>query len=73
MDETAFVGVHTGHLGFYADWLPTEVEKLVIAIAKTPFQVVEYPLLEVIIRVNGSKESQYLAMNEATVKVQKVH
>ena len=45
MDETAFVGVHTGHLGFYADWLPTEVEKLVIAIAKTPFQVVEYPLL----------------------------
>ena len=69
MDETAFVGVHTGHLGFYADWLPTEVEKLVIAIAKTPFQVVEYPLLEVIIRyVNGSKESQYLAMNEATVK-----
>ena len=69
MDETAFVGVHTGHLGFYADWLPTEVEKLVIAIAKTPFQVVEYPLLEVIIRyMNGSKESQYLAMNEATVK-----
>ncbi len=31
--------------------------------------MVEYPLLEVIIRyVNGSKESQYLAMNEATVK-----
>ncbi|PGZ96509.1 NAD kinase [Bacillus pseudomycoides] len=69
LDKTAFVGVHTGHLGFYADWLPTEVEKLVIAIAKTPFQVVEYPLLEVIIRyMNGSKESQYLALNEATVK-----
>ncbi|MEI4831426.1 NAD kinase [Bacillus sp. FJAT-53711] len=69
LDKTAFVGVHTGHLGFYADWLPTEVEKLVIAIAKTPFQVVEYPLLEVIIRyMNGNKESQYLALNEATVK-----
>ncbi|ENQ3107523.1 NAD+ kinase [Bacillus sp. 491mf] len=69
LDKTAFVGVHTGHLGFYADWLPTEVEKLVIAIAKTPFQVVEYPLLEVIIRyMNGTKESQYLALNEATVK-----
>ncbi|MFD3447353.1 NAD kinase [Microbacteriaceae bacterium 4G12] len=69
LDKTAFVGVHTGHLGFYADWLPSEVEKLVIAIAKTPFQVVEYPLLEVIIRyVDGSKESQYLALNEATVK-----
>jgi NAD+ kinase len=45
------------------------VEKLVIAIAKTPFQVVEYPLLEVIIRyLDGSKESQHLALNELTVK-----
>ncbi|MFX3624135.1 MAG: NAD kinase [Ectobacillus sp.] len=69
LDKTAFVGVHTGHLGFYADWLPNEVEKLVIAIAKTPFQVVEYPLLEVIVRyLDGRTESQYLALNEATVK-----
>ena len=50
LDKTAFVGVHTGHLGFYADWTPDEIEKLVIALAKTPFQVVEYPLLETIIR-----------------------
>src|SRR3954470_388041 len=69
LDKTAFVGVHTGHLGFYADWVPEEIEKLVIAIAKTPFQVVEYPLLEVIIRYqNGGRESTYLALNESTVK-----
>lgn len=69
LDKTAFVGVHTGHLGFYADWLPDEIEKLVIAIAKTPFQVVEYPLLEVIIRYNdGGRESRNLALNECTVK-----
>ncbi|WP_379969937.1 NAD kinase [Ectobacillus sp. sgz5001026] len=69
LDKTAFVGVHTGHLGFYADWLPSEVEKLVIAVAKTPYHVVEYPLLEVIVRyLDGSKESQYLALNEATVR-----
>ncbi|MBM7693000.1 NAD+ kinase [Peribacillus deserti] len=69
LDKTAFVGVHTGHLGFYADWTPDEVEKLVIAVAKTPFQVVEYPLLEVIIRYqHAGKESRYLALNESTVK-----
>jgi NAD+ kinase len=69
LDKTAFVGVHTGHLGFYADWVPEEVEKLVIAIAKTPYQVIEYPLLEVIIRyINGERESRYLALNECTVK-----
>ncbi|MDQ0174625.1 NAD kinase [Bacillus chungangensis] len=69
LDKTAFVGVHTGHLGFYADWVPSEIEKLVIAIAKTPYQVIEYPLLEVIVRYqHGGKESRYLALNECTVK-----
>ncbi|BBW97066.1 NAD kinase [Geobacillus sp. FSL W8-0032] len=69
LDQTAFVGVHTGHLGFYADWVPEEIEKLVIAIAKTPYQVVEYPLLEVTVRhISGEKETKYLALNECTVK-----
>lgn len=58
LDKTAFVGIHTGHLGFYADWVPEEIEKLVIAIAKTPYQVVEYPLLEVYIRYINGGESQ---------------
>ncbi len=69
IDQTAFVGVHTGHLGFFADWLPDEVEKLVIHIAKTPFQIVEYPLLEVTVRyIDGIDEKRYLAVNECTVK-----
>lgn len=69
LEETAFVGVHTGHLGFFADWMPEELDKLLIHIAKTPFQVVDYPLLEVTIRyIDGAKEKRYLAMNECTVK-----
>lgn len=69
LSETTFVGVHTGHLGFYADWQPNEIEKLVIHIAKTPFKVVEYPLLEVTIRHHGDKKSErYLALNESSVK-----
>lgn len=69
LDHVAFVGIHTGHLGFYADWMPDEVEKLVIAIAKTECKIVEYPLLEVIIYYNErKKEERYLALNEATIK-----
>lgn len=69
LSDTAFVGVHTGHLGFYADWKPEEVERLVIHIAKTPFKIVEYPLLEVIVRHNNSNKSErYLALNECSVK-----
>ena len=59
----------TGHLGFYADWLPYELEKLVIAIAKKEFRAVEYPLLECIVKYNGDKkEEHFLALNEATIK-----
>lgn len=69
LKQTAFIGVHTGHLGFYADWVPEEVEKLVIEIAKTPFQIVEYPLLEVIIRAkSGGNEDRFLALNEVMIK-----
>lgn len=69
LESTAFIGVHTGHLGFYADWVPEEIEKLVIEIAKTPFQVVEYPLLEVVIHPEkGSSEDRFLALNEAAIK-----
>ncbi|MCE7794853.1 NAD kinase [Salipaludibacillus sp. CUR1] len=69
LEETSFVGVHTGHLGFYADWQPDEVEKLVIHIAKTPYKIVEYPVLEVIIRHHGDQKSErFLALNECTVK-----
>ncbi|GGC74830.1 NAD kinase 1 [Thalassobacillus devorans] len=69
LDKTAFIGIHTGHLGFYADWTPDEVEKLIIDVARTPFQVVEYPILEVIIRLkNGGEEGRYLALNECTIK-----
>ena len=69
LPNTSFVGIHTGHLGFYADWKPEELEKLVISIARMEFKVIEYPLLEVTINYQNSKESAtYLALNESTVK-----
>lgn len=67
--SVAFVGIHTGHLGFYADWKPDEIEKLVISIAKKEFEVIDYPLLEVTINYrHGEDSSVYLALNESTVK-----
>ena len=68
LDKTAFVGIHTGHLGFYADWKPSELEKLVLSIAKKDFNVVEYPLLEVQVHRHNSESSTFLALNEATIK-----
>src|SRR5699024_8859748 len=56
-------------IGFYTDWTSNELENLVIEIAKTPFHVVEYPLLEVTIRFEDDQKSVYaLALNETTIK-----
>ena len=71
LSRCAFVGVHTGHLGFYADWLPHEVEKLIIEINNAEFQVIAYPLLEIIVRYNDDGyETRYLALNEATMRTE---
>lgn len=68
LKETAFVGVHTGHLGFYADWRPNEIDQLVDFIANSSIQTVDYPLLEVKIEYKGEKEERFLALNECMVK-----
>jgi NAD+ kinase len=69
LSTVAFVGIHTGHLGFYADWKPAEIEKLVISIAKKEFEVIQYPLLEATINYrNNDEQSVYLALNESTIK-----
>ncbi|SDK73060.1 MULTISPECIES: NAD kinase [Bacillales] len=69
LDAASFVGVHTGHLGFYADWLPHEVERLIISIQNDEYQLIEYPLLEIIITYEKfGAESRYLALNESTLR-----
>ena len=69
LDTMAFVGLHTGHLGFYADWGSREMVFLALEIIKGDMQIVEYPLLDVTIRhTGGGGISQYLALNEVTLR-----
>lgn len=71
LDQVAFVGVHTGHLGFFADWMPAELQQLVDFIRRVPQEgipAVHYPLVEVTVRyVDGSRETR-LALNEFSLK-----
>lgn len=67
LDKVAFLGIHTGHLGFYADWQPDELETLVALIANNPLKTFDYPLLGV--KITTTKEEiNYLALNEFTIK-----
>lgn len=67
LDKVAFLGIHTGHLGFYADWHPDELETLITLLSTKPITTIEYPLLNVKI-FTDNKEIEYLALNEFTVK-----
>lgn len=69
LDKMRFIGVHTGHLGFYTDWREYELEALVESLLHDDGQYVAYPLLEVNVRYEGERqENNFLALNEATVQ-----
>ena len=69
LDCVRFVGVHTGHLGFYTDWRDFEIEELVESLIKDEGESVSYPLLDVVACYQNKKEpAHFLALNESTVK-----
>ncbi|MDT3427880.1 NAD+ kinase [Paenibacillus forsythiae] len=71
--ELAFVGVHTGHLGFYADWQCEELSALVDYMcgigdpSSHKPRIVKYPLVELEIH-RKSGTSSHIALNEFTLK-----
>jgi NAD+ kinase len=67
VDNIAFIGVHTGHLGFYADWQANELEQLVEMMATAEPRYVRYPLAQIELDTPiGS--STHLSVNEFTLK-----
>lgn len=71
LENIAFVGVHTGHLGFYADWQADEIEALVELMAAKPHSippVVEYPIVKAEITDLQDEVKTYYALNEVTIR-----
>lgn len=68
LDHVSFVGIHTGHLGFYTDWRDTEVDELVDKIATAKPAIARYPLLDVKLQYTNGQTSHFLSVNESNVK-----
>ena len=69
LDSIRFIGVHTGHLGFYTDWREYELEELVESIKNDDGESIEYPLLDVNVRYNDNRQdNNFIALNEATIQ-----
>lgn len=71
LDRISFVGIHTGKLGFFADWKPQELEQVAEMMGtdtKRPeMKIVNYPLVEIHLRTREDSET-HLALNEFTIK-----
>ncbi|EHS84716.1 ATP-NAD kinase [Limosilactobacillus gastricus PS3] len=68
LDQIRFVGIHTGHLGFYADWRPYEVAELVESLKNDSGQSVTYPLLKTEALYDDGSIEESVAINEATIR-----
>ena len=70
LDKVRFTAVHTGHLGFYADWRDYEISDLVDAIVNQSDngKSNKFPVLDLTIEYSNGKQDKLLAINEATIR-----
>lgn len=70
LSQTRFIGVHTGHLGFYTDWREYQLDELVQSLVDDTGESVSYPLLETtLVCENLEEEKKILSLNESSIKI----
>lgn len=62
-----FIGVHTGHLGYYTDWMPEELDELVAFVQGNQQHVIYYPLLSIVLCTEDVGCREMFALNELTL------
>ena len=68
LDQIRFVGLHTGHLGFYTDWRNFEIDDLVDSLVQDSGQSVSYPLLDMRTVFSDGTVENFVALNESTIR-----
>ncbi|WP_219912669.1 NAD kinase [Bombilactobacillus bombi] len=68
LEHIEFVGIHTGHLGFYTDWQDSEVDNLVEHIVNNQKKTICFPLLDVKVTFKSGVVSHFLSLNESILK-----
>ncbi|SUN75994.1 inorganic polyphosphate/ATP-NAD kinase [Streptococcus massiliensis] len=68
LDKVRFIGVHTGHLGFYTDYQSFELDELVENLKMDRGARVSYPILGVRVALENGDVYHMKALNESTFK-----
>ena len=69
LNTVRFIGIHTGHLGFYTDWRDYELGDMLEGLKHDKGESISYPLLDVRVKYRDQTETkQFLALNEVVLK-----
>lgn len=68
LKRVRFVGIHTGHLGFYTDWRNFEIDDLVDSLVNDSGQSISYPLLDMKAVYSDGTVDHFIALNESTIR-----
>jgi len=63
-----YVGIHTGHLGFYADWRPDELDQFIHALEHVEPFLAEYPTVQCRIQLTDGQSFHKWALNEMVIR-----
>lgn len=66
--DPAYVGIHTGHLGFYADWRPEELDEFVDRLLQSQPAIAEYPTVQCRITLRDGQVHHKWALNELVLR-----
>ncbi|MDR2661283.1 MAG: NAD kinase [Lactobacillaceae bacterium] len=68
LEKLSFVGLHTGHLGFYSDWVVNEIKELVLNIKNKKPELTIYPMIEAEVFEPNKKNTVIHALNEISIR-----
>lgn len=69
LNTVRFIGIHTGHLGFYTDWRDYELDDMLEGLRHDKGESISYPLLDVRVKYRDETEpKRFLALNEVVLK-----
>ncbi len=68
LDRVRFVGIHTGHLGFYTDYRDFEVDTFLKNLRADQGEKISYPLLRMTVTMADGRVVTARALNEASLR-----
>ena len=66
IDHIGFVGIHTGHLGFFYTWHELTIEEIIQTLSQDKIPMIADPLVQATVTLENGEETVLTGLNEIT-------